>query len=181
MEEAILTDLKQKITEALASLRSDLVTVRTGRANPSLVENLSVEVYGTKMPLSQLGAISAPDPKLLVIQTWDPGAVGAIANSILQSNIGLTPAVDGTLIRLPIPPMTQERREQLVKLVSTKLEHARIAVRQIRQDALKTIAQEVPSEDQQKRLEKAVQQEVDKVVDEIAAMGRRKEEELREI
>lgn len=176
-----MDETKQKVVSALEALRHDLATVRTGRANPGLIDNLQIEVYGSRMPLKQLGVIAAPDPRLLTIQVWDPSCVKAIEKGILEANVGLTPNTDGTLIRLPVPPLSQERREQLVKLVSQKLELSRIQIRQIRQDALKNIEQTVSSEDEQERLEKLVQQEVDSAMAAITEAGQRKEEELRQV
>lgn len=179
--ETIITETRQKIAGALEALRVDLATVRTGRANPGLIENLQIEVYGSRMPLKQLGAIAVPDPRLLTVLVWDPSCVPAIEKGILQANVGLNPNTDGTLIRLSVPPLSQERREQLIKLVSQKLELSRIQIRQVRQDAIKSIDQTVSSEDERQRLEKQVQQEVDKAMDDIAVAGQHKEEELRQV
>lgn len=179
--ETIITETRQKIAGALEALSVDLATVRTGRANPALIENLQIEVYGSRMPLKQLGVIAVPDPRLLTVQVWDPSCVAAIEKGILQANVGLNPNTDGTLIRLPVPPLSQERREQLIKLVSQKLELSRIQIRQVRQDAIKSIDQTVSSEDERQRLEKQVQQEVDKTMDAVAVAGQRKEEELRQV
>src|SRR5712692_1283727 len=119
-----IQDAKTRMHKAIESLRAELTTVRTGRASPGLVEHLRVDYYGAPTPLNQLATISAPDAKLIVIQPYDRGGIGAIEKAILKSDLGLTPANDGTVIRLSIPPLTEERRKEMVKHVHKRVEDA---------------------------------------------------------
>src|SRR6185369_14272938 len=118
--DSTLTDPKQKIDDALEAFKRDLSSVRAGRANPSLIENISVNAYGAQMKLNEVGNIAAPQPSLLTIQIWDAGQVNNVVKAIQESNIGITPSTEGNIIRLPIPPLTQERREEFIKLVHQK-------------------------------------------------------------
>ena len=130
-----LMDATDRMEKALEALRRDLATVRTGRASPGLVEHLKVDYYGAPTPLNQLATISTPDARLLTIQPWDRGSIGAIEKAILKSDLGLNPSNDGTLIRLAIPQLTEERRRELAKQVRKQVEEGRVAVRNIRRDA----------------------------------------------
>ena len=130
-----LLDATDRMEKALDALRRDLATVRTGRASPGLVEHLKVEYYGTPTALNQLATISTPEARLITIQPWDRGSIGAIEKAILKSDIGLNPSNDGALIRLAIPQLTEERRRDIAKQVRKRAEDARIAVRNIRRDA----------------------------------------------
>ena len=131
----ILLDADDRMDGAVATLRRDLNGVRTGRAHPSLIESLAVDYYGATTPLSQLGTINVPEARMLTIQVWDGSAVKSIEKAIQSSDLGLNPAIDGQLIRLPIPPLTEERRRDLVKVVGHKTEDARVAVRNVRRHA----------------------------------------------
>lgn len=174
----------QKILELL---HADLATVRTGRAAPSLVENIVVSVYGgsTKMKIVELATISSSDPQTLVITPFDSSIVNEVQKGIQEANVGLTPSFDGQVIRISIPPLSEERRAQLIKLMHQKLENARIMVRQHRHDAMNTIKKQLNdkeiSEDEVSRLEKEVQKEVEDVTAEIDSLGKRKEAELMQI
>src|SRR5712692_9577925 len=127
-----IQDAKTRMHKAIESLRSELMTVRTGRASPGLVEHLRVDYYGTPTPLLQIATITAPDAKLIVIQPYDRGGIGAIERAIQKSDLGLTPSNDGTVIRLSIPPLTEDRRKEMAKHVRKRVEEARVAVRNIR-------------------------------------------------
>jgi len=129
-----LKEAESRMQKAVDVLQEDLMSIRTGRASPALVERLRVDYYGTATPLNQLAAISAPEPRLLVIRPWDPGSVAAIEKAILTSELGLTPGNDGAIIRLPIPRLTEERRRELTKVVARRVEEGHIAVRNIRRD-----------------------------------------------
>ena len=135
----VLDELRQRMLKSVEALQDDLLGIRTGRASPALVEKLPVEYYGTATPLNQMASIAAPEPRLLVIRPWDPSALADIERAILKSDLGLTPMNDGMLIRLSIPRLTEERRRELVKVVSRRVEEARIAVRNLRRDALQDL------------------------------------------
>src|SRR5512140_2924138 len=131
----ILLSADERMDGAVEALKRELNGIRTGRAHPSLIETLAVDYYGAATPLKQLGTINAPEPRMLTIQVWDRGALKAIEKAIQGSDLGLNPAIDGQLIRLPFPPLTEQRRKDLVKLVHNKVEEARVAVRNVRRHA----------------------------------------------
>jgi ribosome recycling factor len=161
------------------------MSIRTGRASPALVEKLPVEYYGTATPLNQMASIAAPEPRLLVIRPWDPSSLGDIERAILKSDLGLTPMNDGMLIRLSIPRLTEERRRELVKVVSRRVEEARVAVRNLRRDSLQDLKdfekEKMIPEDDFYRGKDKVQELTDKFIEEIDDIGKRKEEEVMEI
>lgn len=130
--EEIILGADERMDGAVNALRRELNGVRTGRAHPSLIETLSVDYYGATTPLKQLGSINAPEARMLTIQVWDRGAVRAIEKAIQSSDLGINPAIDGQTIRLPFPPLTEQRRKELVKMVHNKAEEARVAVRNVR-------------------------------------------------
>ena len=136
MIQDVLADAESRMGKAMDALRRELGTIRTGRASPSLVDRLTVEYYGTPTPLNQLAGVSVPEPRLLVIQPWDRGTIGAIERAIQKSELGLNPSNDGQLIRIGIPALTEERRKQLVRLVHNHVEEGKVAVRNIRRDAI---------------------------------------------
>src|SRR6267142_3618963 len=135
MSSEILADADQKMARAVEAMERDLQGVRTGRASTQLVERIHVEYYGTSTPLNQLAGISVPEPHQIVIQPWDRGVLGAIEKAITKSDIGLMPNVDGTVVRLNIPPLTEERRKDLVRVVHKRMEEARVEIRNLRRDA----------------------------------------------
>lgn len=177
-----LAEVNQKIENALAHLQKELAGIRAGRANPSLVEEIPVSVYGTKMKLMEVGTISAPQPSLLTIQVWDLSVVKDVEIAILEANLGLNPSVDGQIIRLPIPPLTQERREEFVKLSHKKGEDVRVEIRQIRGDRRQSWGKEkdegIIGEDELIRREKILQVLIDKAVVAVDEQVKAKEEEL---
>ena len=130
----VLTEVNQKIEAARHHFKMEIVGIRAGRANPSLIENIPVEAYGGRMKLIEVGNISAPQPTLLTVQVWDASILENVIKAIQEANLGLNPSNEGTLIRLPIPPLTSERREEFTKLLHQKVEQARVEIRQIRQD-----------------------------------------------
>ncbi len=180
-----LTEAEHKMKGALTALDSDLATVRTGRAAPALVERLEVDYYGTPTHLQQLATISAPEPRQLVIKPFDPASLKDIERAIQASDLGLTPNNDGKIIRLNTPPLTEERRKQLVKHVHHRLEDARVAIRNIRRaihDDLREFEKEkMISEDDLKRGEADLQKLTDKYVEKVDEAGARKEAEIKEI
>ena len=139
MYTALIQEKKNDFEKAIEHLQAELAKLRTGRATPSLIEDVKVDYYGTKTPLKQMAAISSPDPRSLMVQAWDRGALALIENAIRESDLGLNPNNDGVVIRINIPALTEERRKDLVKVLNQKAEEARIAVRAIREDAWKEI------------------------------------------
>ena len=132
----VMNDANERMEKAIESLHADLRSIRTGRASPSLVERLPIDYYGTATPLNQLAGISVPEPRLLMIKPWDRNAMGLIEKAILKSDLGLTPSNDGHVIRLVIPQLTEERRRELTKVVARRVEEGRVAIRNIRRDAI---------------------------------------------
>ncbi len=185
MIDDLLDELRQRMEKSVEALQDDLMAIRTGRASPALVEKLPVEYYGTLTSLNQMAGIAVPEPRLLVIRPWDPSALDAIERAILKSDLGLTPMNDGKLIRLSIPRLTEERRRELVKLVSRRVEEARVAVRNLRRDALKDLQEfekeKMISEDDFYRGKDDVQEITDEFIAQIDEIGKRKEEEVMEV
>lgn len=163
----------------------DLAAIRTGRASPALLERVRVDYYGVPTPLPQVAAITAPEPRLLVIQPWDRSIVGAIEKAILKSDLGLTPVSDGKLIRLPIPPLTEERRKELVKLIKRRVEEGKVAIRNCRRDAIEEFKKlerdKKISEDESRRGQERVQRATDTAIAEMDRAGARKEQEVLEV
>lgn len=181
----LLKETEGRMNKAVDALRDNLMTIRTGRASPALVERLSVEYYGTLTPLNQLATISVPEPRLLAIRPWDPTALADIERAILKSELGLTPSNDGKIIRLNIPRLTEERRQELVKVVGKQVEEGKIAIRNIRRDAIEDLreleSEKMISEDEFYRTKDDVQEITDKFVAKMDEIGRDKEREIREI
>ena len=181
----VLEELRERMIKSVEVLQDDLMSIRTGRASPALVEKLPVEYYGTITPLNQMASIAAPEPRLLVIKAWDLSALGDIERAILKSDLGLTPMNDGKLIRLNIPRLTEERRRDLVKLVSRRVEEGRVSVRNLRRDALQDLKdfekEKMISEDDFFRGKDDIQELTDEFIQQIDEIGKRKEEELMEI
>ena len=178
----LLRDAEEKMKKSVAAVTRQFTEVRGGRANPTLVEHISVAYYGTPTPLKQLAAITAPEPKLLVVQPWDGSLVQEIEKAILQSGVGITPQVDGKLLRLPIPPLTAERRTELTKLVHKMAEEDRVTIRTIRRDANEAIkklkADKQISEDDAFKAQHEVQKLTDRYIAHIDQLLKAKEQEL---
>lgn len=183
--DSVLTEPNTKIDAALHHFKVEIAGIRAGRANPALVENISVEAYGGRMKLNELGNISAPQPSLLTVQVWDVSILDKVIKAIQEANLGLNPSNEGTLIRLPIPPLTAERREEFIKLLHQKQEEAHVSIRQIRQDFRNEWKKLQESgqfgEDEFFRREKLLQELIDKKIAEIEGSGKTKEEELTQI
>lgn len=181
----VLRETEDKMRRAVAALRDDLMTIRTGRASPALVERVRVDYYGTPTPLNQLASISAPEPRLLVIRPWDPSVIGTIEKGILKSDLGLTPNNDGKVIRLPIPQLTEERRRELVRTVSHRVEEGHVALRNIRRDNLKDLQdlekEKLIPEDDFFRAKDRLQEITDKYIAEMDQLGQQKQEEIMEV
>jgi ribosome recycling factor len=175
-------DLERRMHGAVDSLRHDLNGLRTGRANTSLLDPVTVEVYGSNMPLNQVATVSAPEPRMLTVQVWDKSNVTPVEKAIRSAGLGLNPITDGQNIRLPIPDMTEERRKELVKLAHSYAEKAKIAVRNVRRDGnddLKTDEKKKDiSEDDRKRSEAEVQKMTDATVSDLDAALASKEKEI---
>jgi len=169
---------------ALDVLSDDLVGIRTGRASPALVEKLQVEYYGSELALIQLATISVPEARQLMIRPFDGSSLRAIERAIQASDLGLTPNNDGKVIRLNLPPLTEERRRDLVRMVNNRLEDARVAIRNIRRDSLKDLRdfekEKLISEDEMHEGEDELQDLTNEMIDQIAVIGKRKEEEVME-
>ncbi len=181
----VLQDTETRMKKSIAALEYDLRTVRTGRASPALVEHLPVDYYGTPTPLNQLSTIATPEPTLLVIRPWDANVLAEIERAILKSDLGLTPNNDGQIIRLGIPPLTEERRRELVKLVGKRAEEARVAVRNIRRDELQDLQdiqkEGLISEDEYYRARDRVQELTNNFIEGIGEISKAKETEIMEI
>jgi ribosome recycling factor len=175
-------DIQRRMTGALEALKHDLGGLRTGRASTALLDPITVDVYGSHMPLNQVATVSAPEPRLLSVQIWDRGNVGAVEKAIRNAGLGINPVTDGQNIRLPIPDLTEERRKELAKLAGQYAEKAKIAVRNVRRDgmdALKTDEKKHEiSEDERKRLEAEVQKLTDDTIRDIDAVVAAKEKEI---
>lgn len=139
MIEDVLFDCEDRMEKTISALASDLMSIRTGRATPALLDKVRVEAYGSQMPLNQVATIAVPEPRLLSIRPWDAGTIGAIEKAILKSDLGLTPNNDGKIIRLAIPALTDERRRDLARIVNRRVEEARVGIRNIRRDGLKDL------------------------------------------
>lgn len=185
MSEQILKDAEHRMEGAIESLRQELTSIRTGRASPALLDRLTVEYYGQEMPLNQVGTVSVPDARALMITPWDKAALAAIEKAIHRSDLGLTPTNDGQNIRLLIPPLTEERRKDLTKQVHKMVEEHKVSVRNVRRDAndhLKRAekAGEI-SEDENRRFQDRIQKLTDKYIAELDKVQATKEEELLEV
>lgn len=181
----VLNESNQKITDNLEHFKQELSAIRAGRATPSLVENIPVEAYGARMKMVEVGTIGAPQPSLLTIQVWDVSLVQPVIKAIQESNLGLNPSNEGNVVRLPIPALTQERRQEYVKLTHQKLEEVKVSIRQVRQDSRGIWNKEKEdgtiSEDELFRREKLLQELIDKKIAEADELAKAKEQELMEL
>jgi ribosome recycling factor len=180
-----LKDSEERMKKTLNILKGELATIRAGRANPALLDRITVNYYGTPTPLNRLATITAPEPRVLIVQPWDVSQIGEIEKAIQKSDLGINPVSDGKVLRLVLPELTEERRKELVKLVHKKAEEAKIAVRQIRRDANDLVKKmekdgEI-SEDERKRREEEIQKLTDKYIKEIDKVVEAKEKEIMEI
>ncbi len=185
MDSRILWDIEEKMQKAAELLKRELATIRTGRATPALIEHLKVEYAGVPTPLNQLAGISAPGARLLVIQPWDRGSIHGIEKAILKSDLGLTPVNDGNAIRLNIPPLTEERRQELVKAVRRRVEGKKIVIRNLRREAMDELKglekNKDISQDEHKRVLTQLQKLTDSFIAGCDQIGRDKEVELMEV
>ena len=175
-------DLERRMAGAVDSLKSDLGGLRTGRASTALLDPVTVEVYGSHMPLNQVATVSVPEPRMLTVQVWDKSNVGPVEKAIRSAGLGLNPINDGTTLRLPIPDLTEERRKELAKLAGSYSEKAKIAVRNVRRDGMDNLKTDekkgVFGEDERKRHETEVQKLTDATILDIDAVASAKEKEI---
>ena len=175
-------DLERRMKGAVESLRHDLGGLRTGRANTTLLDPVTVEVYGSNMPLNQVATVSAPEPRMLTVQVWDKTNIGPVEKAIRSAGLGLNPINDGNTLRLPIPDLTEDRRKELAKLAHTYAEKARIAIRNVRRDGMDNLKADENkkeiSEDERKRHEAEVQKLTDEMIKDADAVAVQKEQEI---
>jgi len=185
MSHQALQEVEPKMHRAVEAMERDFAGIRTGRASSAIVERIAVDYYGTSTPLNQLAGITTPDPHLIVIQPWDRSALPAIEKAITKSDIGLMPNVDGTVVRLHVPPLSEERRHELVKQVRRRLEEARVEIRNFRRDAAEALKRALKDgslgQDEEHRELEALQRLTDSFVETAEARGERKEAEIMEV
>jgi ribosome recycling factor len=173
--DSVLSEVERKMNRTVEALRRELNSVRTGRATPALLENITIEYYGVPTPLKQIASISAPDARAILVQPWDKQSLREIEKSVMKSEMGFNPSNDGNIITVPIPPLTQERRQELVRLLKRKIEEGKVSIRNVRRDGLETLRKmekdKLISQDQNRRSQERLQKATDahiKTVDEVA-------------
>ncbi len=173
--EAVLAEVDQKMDQSIEALKRDLNTLRSGRATPSLIENISIDYYGVATPLKQIPSISAPDASAILVQPWDKQALREIEKSLMKSDMGFNPSNDGNNITVPIPPLNQERRQEMVRLLKRKIEDGKVSIRNVRRDGLESLRKlekdKLISQDQSHRAQDQLQKATDshtKVADQVA-------------
>ena len=181
----VLQEAERKMGQSIEAMRRDISTLRTGRATPALIEDLAVDYYGTPTPLKQIASISAPDARAIMVQPWDKQALRDIERSLTQSEMGFNPSNDGSVITVPIPPLTQERRQEMVRLLKRKAEDSKVAIRNVRRDGIDSLRKmerdKSISQDENRRSQDALQKTTDahvKTIDDVAAT---KEAEIMEV
>ena len=183
--EEILSDVDSRMQKSLEALRRELNTVRTGRANPSLVENVLVDYYGVPTPLNQVASISVPEARVLMIQPWDKQSLKDVEKGVLRSDMGLVPNNDGSVIRINIPVLTEERRRELVRLVGKRAEDSNVALRNVRRDGVeqcrKLERDKEISQDENRRAQDRLQQITDAYIDQVSGIRNEKETEVMEV
>jgi len=185
MLDELFTELNSRMQKGIDGLARELATIRAGRATPALLDNITVDYQGASIPLHQLATISIPEANLIIVQPWDRTSLRDIEKAILTANIGLNPANDGNIIRVVIPPLSEERRKELVKLVSRKVEERRIAIRNIRRDGIEKLREweknKEISEDELKSNAKKIDQFTEVCIGKVSELGQSKENEIQEI
>ena len=185
MSSAVILEVAEKMAKSLEAFRSELTKIRTGRASLSLLDGIKVDAYGSSMPLNQVGTMTIPESRQIVIQPWDPQVMSDIEKAILKSDLGLTPVNDGKVIRINIPQLTEERRKELVKIVKKVAEEYRVAIRNHRRDAIDTLKKQKKdkeiSEDDQFKLQDEAQKETDSYIAKIDGVAAEKENEVMEV
>lgn len=182
MPKELLDVTKERMTKTINVLKSDLSSLRAGRANPQVLDRISVDYYGSMTPITQLGNVSTPEPRMLILTLWDTKMIGAVEKAIQKSDLGINPANDGKVIRLIFPELTEERRKDLVKTVKKKGEESKVAIRSIRRDVMEQIKKQKKdgdiTEDDQKQMETKLQKQTDDFIKEIDAILAAKEKEI---
>ena len=185
MIDDVMKETEDRMKKSVEVLRNDLAKIRTGRASPKLVDSLRVNYYGTPTPLNQIASITVPEARLIMIKPWDPKALNEIERAILKSDLGLNPNNDGNVIRLEIPPLTEERRRELVRVAAHRVEEARVAIRNCRRDANKDLQElfkeKLISEDEYHRALEEVQKLTDEYIESVNEIGKAKEAEIMEV
>ncbi|MEM9616392.1 MAG: ribosome recycling factor [Pseudomonadota bacterium] len=177
-----MKDLRKRMDGAIAALKSEFGGLRTGRASANLVEPINVDAYGSKMPMNQVGTIGVPEPRMINIQVWDKGLVGAVEKAVREAGLGINPVVDGQNVRIPIPPLTEERRAELAKVASKYAEQTKIAIRNVRREGMEAIKKaEGVGEDDQKKLSEDVQKLTDEMVKKVDETLAVKEAEIMQV
>lgn len=183
--EDVLADVERRMNRSMEALERELATLRTGRATPSLVENISVDYYGSPTPLKQIASISAPDARAIMIQPWDRQALRDIERSLMQSEMGFNPSNDGNIITVPIPPLNQERRQELVRLLKRKIEEGKVSVRNVRRDGLESLRKlerdKAISQDQNRRSQDQLQKTTDGFIKSMDQVSTTKEAEIMQV
>jgi ribosome recycling factor len=181
-EKPVLSKYKDRMEKAVSALKEEFGSLRTGRASASLLDQIHVDAYGSQMPINQVGAVSVPEPRMITVSVWDRGLVVSVEKAIRASDLGLNPVVDGTTLRIPIPPLTEERRKDIAKLAHKYAETQRIAVRNVRRDAnddlRKAEKDHAISQDEEKRMETEVQKLTDEAIKRIDEALKTKEQEI---
>lgn len=181
----ILAETERKMDNSIAALKRELGTIRTGRATPALIENVQVDYYGVATPLNQIASISAPDARVIMVQPWDKQALREIEKSLLKSEMGFNPSNDGNIITVPIPPLTQERRQELVRLLKRKLEEGKVSIRNVRRDGVETLRklerEKAISQDENHRSQDQLQKATDAHVKTVDEVGSSKETEIMQV
>ena len=181
----VLADVERRMNRSMEALERELATLRTGRATPSLVENISVDYYGSPTPLKQIASISAPDARAIMIQPWDRQALRDIERSLMQSEMGFNPSNDGNIITVPIPPLNQERRQELVRLLKRKIEEGKVSVRNVRRDGLESLRKlerdKAISQDQNRRSQDQLQKTTDGFIKSMDQVSTAKEAEIMQV
>jgi len=177
-----LKDLRKRMDGAIAALKSEFGGLRTGRASANLVEPIVVDAYGSKMPMNQVGTIGVPEPRMITINVWDKGLVGAVEKAVREAGLGINPVVDGQNVRIPIPPLTEERRTELTKVAAKYAEQAKVAIRNVRREGMEAIKKaEGVGEDDQKKLSEDVQKLTDEMVKKVDETLATKESEIMQV
>jgi ribosome recycling factor len=180
-----IQDAEDRMKKALESTRRELATIRSGKASPALLDTVRIEAYGQSVPINQVGSVSAPEPRLLVIQPWDKSLLKAISRGIQLADLGLNPTDDGAVVRIPIPTLTEERRRDMVKLISKLAEEGRVHIRQVRHDSLKELKHLESgghvSEDETKRLSAEIQKLTDRYITQVDELLKKKTAEVMEV
>ena len=183
--ESVLAETERKMDSSINALKRELSTIRTGRATPALIENVAVDYYGVSTPLNQIASISAPDARAIMVQPWDKQALQEIEKSLIKSDMGFNPSNDGNTITVPIPPLTQERRQDMVRLLKRKLEESKISIRNVRRDGIDSLRKleraKSISQDENRRTQEQLQKSTDNHVKVVEELGVGKETEIMQV